>query len=162
MTCWARAAPCDTMVATYDATKWPSVLIKATMNVVQQRMHLRHAIKSAWSTFGLDVNQNRCLSDKCWHARFSATSCDTTMEKYEAIQWPHVLISIEMNVVQQQMYLRLALNFHSNFQYKNSTTNRDNQPNFHDFHDNQIALIEFFILKITSRCHSDHWLTRTT
>ena len=69
------------------------------------------------------------------------------MEKYEAIQWPHVLINIEMNVVQQQMYLRLALNFHSNFQYKNSTTNHDNQPNFHDFHDSQIALVEIFYIE---------------
>ena len=45
------------MVAKYDATKWPGVLISTTINVVQQRMHLRHAMKSARSTFGLDVSK---------------------------------------------------------------------------------------------------------
>ena len=45
------------MVATYDATKWPSVLIRATIDVLQQGMHLRHAMKSARSTFGLDVSK---------------------------------------------------------------------------------------------------------
>ena len=42
-----RATSCDTMVAKYDAIKWPSVLISTKTNVVQQRMHLRHAMKSA-------------------------------------------------------------------------------------------------------------------
>ena len=45
------------MVATCDAIKWPSVLISTETNVVQQRMHLRHAMKSARSTFGLDVSK---------------------------------------------------------------------------------------------------------
>ena len=35
----------------------PSVLISTKTNVVQQRMHLRHAMKSARSTFGLDVSK---------------------------------------------------------------------------------------------------------
>ena len=52
-----RATSCDTTVAKYDATKWPSVLISIKTNVVQQRMHLRHATKSARSTFGLDVSK---------------------------------------------------------------------------------------------------------
>ena len=44
-------------MAKYDAIKWPSVLISTETNVVQQRMHLRHAMKSARSTFGLDVSK---------------------------------------------------------------------------------------------------------
>ena len=73
-------------------------------------MHLRHAMKSARSTFGLDVSKIGVL----------VTSADTQdlvlplatlcmVAKYNAIEWPSVLINTEMNVVQQRMHLRHAM-----------------------------------------------------
>ena len=111
VTCWARAAPCDTMVATYDATKWPSVLIRATMNVVQQRMHLRHVMKGVRTISARFVDSDSELLNVsvCWHAGPRATSCDTMVAKYDATKWPSVLISTTINVVQQRMHLRHAM-----------------------------------------------------
>ena len=111
VTCWARAAPCDTMVATYDATEWPSVLIRATMNVVQQRMHLRHVMKGVRTISARFVDSDSELLNVsvCWHAGPRTTSYDTTVAKYDATKWPSVLISTTINVVQQRMHLRHAM-----------------------------------------------------
>ena len=72
-------------VAKYDATKWPRVLIKAMINVLQQRMHLRHAMKSVCTISARFVDSDTELLSVSvrWHDGPRATSCDTTVAKYD-------------------------------------------------------------------------------
>ena len=53
------------MVAKYNAIEWPSVLISTEMNVVQQRMHLRHAMKGVLTISAKFVDSDSELSLNC-------------------------------------------------------------------------------------------------
>ena len=53
------------MVAKYDAIEWSSVLINTIMNVVQQRMHLRHAMKGVHTISARFVDSDSELSLNC-------------------------------------------------------------------------------------------------
>ena len=59
------ATSCDTMVAKYDATKWPIVLIRTKINVLQQRMHLRYAMKGVCAISPRFVDSDSELSLNC-------------------------------------------------------------------------------------------------
>ena len=52
-------------MAKYDAIEWPHVLISTEMNVVQQRMHLRHAMKGVLTISARFVDSDSELSLDC-------------------------------------------------------------------------------------------------